>query len=222
MSLRSLVSRVNRGVDTSCSAAVSATVVGVNLFYLAQAPGTIAVPFFTACCCTTAAAAKVLKRVINQSRPAGARKLNPGMPSNHATALSFLTVLAAYGLLADGEPGGATLGPASVVGYSLYATALRVSCGHHTVPQVVVGYLFGAGSAMLCLAANYMGYDGERRGGRIDELSETVKCALLGACVITGVLAFHSILKGSPLVEKWRAGKAKAAVGPPRTAATAW
>ena len=34
--------------------------------------------------------AKVLKRVINQARPEGARTLDPGMPSSHAMSLFFL------------------------------------------------------------------------------------------------------------------------------------
>ena len=45
---------------------------------------------------------KLLKRLINESRPDGATKLDPGMPSSHAVSLSYLSVYAASALLLRG------------------------------------------------------------------------------------------------------------------------
>lgn len=42
-----------------------------------------------------AALSKVLKRLINESRPAGAKVADPGMPSSHAMSLFFLSVFVA-------------------------------------------------------------------------------------------------------------------------------
>jgi dolichyldiphosphatase len=41
----------------------------------------------------------VLKRVINEQRPASARKADPGMPSSHANSLAFLATYAAAAAL---------------------------------------------------------------------------------------------------------------------------
>ncbi|EPY38792.1 dolichyldiphosphatase [Angomonas deanei] len=193
-------------VDESCSAVVSLTVIGCNLFYLWQAPHSVVVPCFTAGCCVTAATGKVLKRVINQSRPAGAPKLSPGMPSNHAISLTFLALCTAYGLSPsfhpDRNPQLLQAGQLGVLGYAACGTGLRVYCGHHTWPQVLAGGALGLGSAALCLAANYAGYEGGNSGGRVDDLPTEWKQILQVGCVITGVLAFTSILRGSPLVER--------------------
>ena len=42
-----------------------------------------------------ASVSKVLKRLINESRPVGARTADPGMPSSHAMSLFFLSVFVA-------------------------------------------------------------------------------------------------------------------------------
>jgi hypothetical protein len=42
---------------------------------------------------------QVLKFVINQARPDGAEKIDPGMPSTHAVTLSFLSTYVALCLL---------------------------------------------------------------------------------------------------------------------------
>ncbi|KAG2495150.1 hypothetical protein HYH03_006758 [Edaphochlamys debaryana] len=92
---------------------------------------------------------KALKHIINEQRPANARKADPGMPSSHANSLAFLGV---YTCVALGE-GAALSSPrglvAAAVGLlSLFLTWLRVRLGFHTTPQVVVGYALGAATAV--------------------------------------------------------------------------
>ncbi|CAK0849857.1 unnamed protein product, partial [Prorocentrum cordatum] len=91
---------------------------------------------------------KALKVVINQARPEGARKADPGMPSSHAQSLGFLSGYAACGLLTLGWP---APWPAAAAGSTLACGAflswLRVELGFHTTPQVLVGHSLGALSA---------------------------------------------------------------------------
>ncbi|KAG2450019.1 hypothetical protein HYH02_000123 [Chlamydomonas schloesseri] len=78
---------------------------------------------------------KALKYVINEQRPANARKADPGMPSSHANSLAFLGVYTALALAqaaaAPTSPAG--LGAAGVLALSLFL--------------VVVGYGLGAATA---------------------------------------------------------------------------
>uniref|UniRef100_A0A0G4HKN4 Phosphatidic acid phosphatase type 2/haloperoxidase domain-containing protein n=1 Tax=Chromera velia CCMP2878 TaxID=1169474 RepID=A0A0G4HKN4_9ALVE len=53
-----------------------------------------------------AIAGKILKRLLNLSRPPGARQSDPGMPSSHATSLFFLATSAAVCLLRPPVEGG--------------------------------------------------------------------------------------------------------------------
>ncbi|KAI8464264.1 MAG: hypothetical protein J3K34DRAFT_120836 [Monoraphidium minutum] len=91
---------------------------------------------------------KALKRVINEQRPADARKKDPGMPSSHANSLNFLSVTAAMSLAhhAGGQPAAAALA-ALTLAAGLFLTWLRVALGYHTWPQVAVGGLLGASTA---------------------------------------------------------------------------
>ena len=99
--------------------------------------------------------AKVLKRIWNESRPAGARLKDPGMPSSHAQSLFFFaSYLAVAATTAPGpEPwqlaGGAGLLPLA------YALAWqRVRAGLHTPAQVAVGGAIGSATgAAWCLRA---------------------------------------------------------------------
>lgn len=98
MSFVLFVHLCNYYVDYTCSLFVLGIVVLVNLYNLPQTPNSIVLPTMTAACCLTAAFSKVCKRLINQSRPVGAAKLSPGMPSNHATSVSFLLQMALFAL----------------------------------------------------------------------------------------------------------------------------
>lgn len=95
---------------------------------------------------------KVLKRAINQSRPEGARKVDPGMPSSHAQSLGFLSAYLALELAAaasSGSGGGGGWGvaaAAALVG-GVFLSSLRVVLDFHTPAQVVAGHAMGAASA---------------------------------------------------------------------------
>ena len=97
---------------------------------------------------------KILKRILNHERPDGAIKADPGMPSSHATSLSYLSVYAATALayFRDAAP---ALGYAGQLAASfvlvimgMFLSYLRVSTGYHTPPQVIVGYAVGSTTAL--------------------------------------------------------------------------
>lgn len=98
-----------------------------------------------------AVVAKVLKRIIREPRPDGAAKSDPGMPSSHATALSFLSVAALLNILAhDGpHPTVRLAAAAAAVAASALASRWRVSAGYHSAPQVLVGWLVGCINAVI-------------------------------------------------------------------------
>ena len=103
---------------------------------------------------------KLLKKLLNHERPTGAVKADPGMPSSHATSLSYLSVYAAAAMLTHGDkmspvlPAWAVAPTAcGVVGCGVFLTWLRVHLGFHTTPQVVVGYALGASTAVGWLCA---------------------------------------------------------------------
>lgn len=217
-----LFSRFNHMLDKSCSLLVGSSVALVDAYCVMHFDASLYVPVFTANACLTAGLSKGLKRLLHQSRPPGAPKLSPGMPSNHATSLSFLCVSSVFGLQKYHEgclapqytpskewrlcpiPTVPDI-PASwivplqsfLVVYSLYLTGLRVTQGHHTVAQVVVGYTFGASCAALCLAANYAGYSGTQLGGRIDELSWPMKIAAVTASTLLALVTARAVFRGS-------------------------
>lgn len=106
---------------------------------------------------------KVMKRVINEARPEGARLTDPGMPSSHAQSLFFFAAyLSAAAARADVLPALAletgwpvfSRGPAkpevaaafflAAFGAAVVAAGLRVSSGLHTREQVGAGAFFGS------------------------------------------------------------------------------
>lgn len=100
---------------------------------------------------------KILKRVLNHARPIGAVKADPGMPSSHATSLSYLSVYGAAALthFRDVIPaigyGGQLVVSAGLVALGVFLSYLRVSTGYHTPPQVIVGYGVGSTTALAWL-----------------------------------------------------------------------
>jgi dolichyldiphosphatase len=106
---------------------------------------------------------KVLKRAINEARPAGARLSDPGMPSSHAQSLFFFAAyLSAAAMRADllpvlaiadsglpslvtvsATPEQATAFAALALASAVAAASLRVSDGLHTLAQVGVGAMIG-------------------------------------------------------------------------------
>jgi len=102
---------------------------------------------------------KILKRILNHERPDGAVKADPGMPSSHATSLSYLSVYGAASLVyfKNAAP---MLGyplqlacSAVLVVLGVFLSYLRVRLGYHTAPQVIVGYALGSATALLWLAS---------------------------------------------------------------------
>lgn len=102
---------------------------------------------------------KILKRILNHERPDGAVKADPGMPSSHATSLSYLSVYGAASLVYFKNA-------APMLGYPLqlacatvlvvlgvFLSYLRVRLGYHTAPQVIVGYALGSSTALVWLAS---------------------------------------------------------------------
>lgn len=94
---------------------------------------------------------KMLKKVIRQPRPDGATKIDHGMPSSHATSLSFLTFAALFGVARRGG-----LRPTPSLGAAILALLLagiatrwRVAAGYHTTRQVAAGWVVGCIDAIL-------------------------------------------------------------------------
>ena len=97
---------------------------------------------------------KLLKRVLNHSRPNGAKKVDPGMPSSHATSLSYLSWYAALAFAFEPNAFGLATHVTrafaiSVVSLGAFLAYLRVKLGFHTWPQVLVGYGLGSSTASL-------------------------------------------------------------------------
>lgn len=86
---------------------------------------------------------KALKHVIAQARPPGARLHDPGMPSNHASALFYFAAFIAVTVVRT-----AVTPPRVCLAVSLPVVAgsaswYRVRSGLHTSAQVVVGAVVG-------------------------------------------------------------------------------
>ncbi|WZY84778.1 hypothetical protein YC2023_031162 [Brassica napus] len=87
----------------------------------------------------------VLKRILNQARPATTSRTDPGMPSTHAQSISFISVFAVLSVLE-------WLGTSKVsmflccliLASCSYFIRLRVSQKLHTSSQVVVGAIVGS------------------------------------------------------------------------------
>lgn len=94
---------------------------------------------------------KVLKKLIRQPRPDGADKIDHGMPSSHATSLSYLSVAALLNVLRHGglRPTPSLSATVLAVLATVIASRWRVAAGYHTVPQVVVGWIVGCVDAFV-------------------------------------------------------------------------
>eukprot|EP00542_Grammatophora_oceanica_P016120 CAMPEP_0194042888 /NCGR_PEP_ID=MMETSP0009_2-20130614/14616_1 /TAXON_ID=210454 /ORGANISM="Grammatophora oceanica, Strain CCMP 410" /LENGTH=212 /DNA_ID=CAMNT_0038686917 /DNA_START=298 /DNA_END=936 /DNA_ORIENTATION=+ len=86
----------------------------------------------------------VLKKIINNERPAGAPFADPGMPSSHSLVSFFLAAAWSTLLLT-------TISSSAIAGTTLlWASAslialLRVMCGYHSYAQIGVGAILGSG-----------------------------------------------------------------------------
>ena len=138
---------------------------------------------------------KILKRLINESRPAGAQESDPGMPSSHAMSLFFfatyLVLLAATAPTLPLLPPGPTprVGAAVVVlGLATYGAVHRVRSGLHTPAQICVGAAIGAADAALWLLWAQPRLQRALSGGQL--------VALASVFVVIGALTIGS-------VERW-------------------
>jgi len=151
---------------------------------------------------------KMLKKLLNEKRPEGAAKADPGMPSSHALSLAYLSTYAALALATrGGHDGGAFVSHfdsvvgrfsknaawpvrawAVVPGCVAFMTAgcfftwLRVELGYHTKPQVLAGYALGCANAAAWLAL------GESVVVPAATRDPNVKRAVYGACFVTSAL----------------------------------
>lgn len=97
---------------------------------------------------------KLLKRALNHSRPDGAKKVDPGMPSSHATSLSYLSWYAALAFAFEPNAFGLATTVTRTLAFGLvslgaFLAYLRVKLGFHTWPQVYVGYGLGSSTAFV-------------------------------------------------------------------------
>ena len=149
--------------------------------------------------------AEVLKRIINQSRPAGAVPLDPGMPSSHALVTTFAATAWSLHLLGGGfglaPPAGHGLDGAFCRGVSVLLAAgaagvawLRVACGYHTVAQVLVGAGIGVVTAL--------GWAGV---GAALVCAVTPKAATVGAWA--AYLSFSAVFIQARILRSWVSGK---------------
>lgn len=119
--------------------------VGTSLLYNHDAPTL----FYVGSSIVNSVTGKALKLLIREPRPDGSSKGDPGMPSSHATSLSFLSLgLFGYFLMyVDSTP--KTICTGCLIALAALATYWRVSAGYHTVPQVVAGWLVGSFNAAI-------------------------------------------------------------------------
>jgi dolichyldiphosphatase len=186
-----LLHQLHVAADRSCKYVVVAITFAVAVGCTPPDASSVVVPVVVSMSVATALGGKLLKRLINQRRPAGASKSDGGMPSSHAVSLGYLSTAGSLALLWR-RPALWGL-PETVFSYevvsgvmmaaAVYYSWLRAYVGHHSVPQIVVGFIIGASSALLVMLAIYAGADAQRPGGRLDEWGLSVRQGVLAASV---------------------------------------
>ncbi|KAG7565224.1 Phosphatidic acid phosphatase type 2/haloperoxidase [Arabidopsis suecica] len=87
----------------------------------------------------------VLKRILNQERPATTLRSDPGMPSSHAQSISFISVFAVLSVMEWLGTNRVSLFLSGLIlALGSYFIRLRVSQKLHTSSQVVVGAIVGS------------------------------------------------------------------------------
>lgn len=99
---------------------------------------------------TNAIFGKILKRIINEARPRGARLVDPGMPSSHAQSLfyfaTYLSLIIIQGKLSNfvgKSVASQILTCVLIMGLACTGAIYRVRKGLHTFPQISVGGIVG-------------------------------------------------------------------------------
>ncbi|CAM9410990.1 unnamed protein product [Ectocarpus sp. 12 AP-2014] len=154
---KTLLARIELGLDVLGSSTqwVVAGAVGVALVTRADVDTLV----YVLGSLINAVFSKILKKTINQVRPAGAQLSDPGMPSSHAMSLFYLGTYLVIGLQEHGVlllhpslpswPVGVMQTQTLLGMYALTASLWRVKAGFHTLPQVAVGAAVGAVDAVL-------------------------------------------------------------------------
>ncbi|KAJ4872634.1 hypothetical protein Rs2_45695 [Raphanus sativus] len=94
---------------------------------------------------SNAALSVVLKRILNQARPATTSRTDPGMPSTHAQSISFISVFAVLSVMEWlGITKVSMFLSCLILASCSYFIRLRVSQKLHTSSQVVVGAIVGS------------------------------------------------------------------------------
>jgi dolichyldiphosphatase len=140
---------------------------------------------------------KVLKRLINASRPHGARLSDPGMPSSHAQSLFFFAAFLAMTVQHCDWPFNCApqllqlirYGTASgILVLATILTLLRVRGGLHTVAQVSVGAAIGS----LCGTCWYL-QQPELQASLSARLGREPEPAVLVTLLVVGALVVGSV-----------------------------
>lgn len=204
-----------RWADRLCRWVVSATVFGVLLTSTSQ--DEVAAAWYTFWCVGAAVGAKLLKRIVRQPRPAGTKLASSGMPSSHATSL-WVIALSGSALLFRRSREWAVVAPRALpfaaptsclgvaawlsfvahtpgvwvlLAVATFFCVLRVTSGHHTVPQVLVGAALGT---TFAVAAVWSDLDFV---GDVNQLPRGAKDVLL----VT--LLASSVLLGARVCRRW-------------------
>lgn len=150
---------------------------------------------------------KILKRIINESRPVGAKLSDPGMPSSHGMSLCFIgasaaLALAGWDILPSWWPSGLGVYQSilAMLVYIVAALSWRVKEGLHTTEQILAGAGFGLTDAYLWHTFGAM-----RTAGLITHISGPDPLSLQACLCVCGVgLAGVSRPARSAVVSLWK------------------
>ena len=138
---------------------------------------------------------KILKRLINASRPQGAQLSDPGMPSSHAQSLFFFAGYLGTGAMLwpslQLEPAVRLAAAGATVALASTLTLLRVHAGLHTLAQVAVGACIGAVNGTLMLLASPAVE--ERLSAFVSHVGTKTSSGLAAGLLVAGVLVVGSV-----------------------------
>ncbi len=141
--------------------------------------------------CGNGIVAKILKRIINESRPQESYLNDPGMPSGHTMSLFFIAT--SFVLLLANPQYQPMYWPVLrsvnafhmrvvIVAYAIAMSIWRVQQGIHSKPQVEVGALLGITNA-LCYHF-FISFHVAQVIKSVIGSDKIPRCLLLGVCVI--------------------------------------
>ena len=181
--------RIN-GLDSSTKWVVTAIVAAVCMVYSRREQ--VVVPFYVLGALVTAFMGKGLKRILRVARPNASSKRDYGMPSSHGTSAGYLVTSAGFGIMTQVSSNWVLVIYVAVHTVGLTVCALRYFAGHHTVPQLAVGYLFGFAMAHI---VKYL--DSDVLGG-VDSASSQQQKDVILLLFVVNVVVF-----GVKYTRKW-------------------